>query len=139
MKKLMIALVSVLLMTTNVFAQKQQRLSIEEKAKKQTERMAEKLSLIDEQKLKVEAINLKYAQKQNEMMKSAKEEREAKMKMMKANREEKDAELKKVLTPEQYTLYQQNQQRPEKTKDFDKRHKKGGEHRNKKAADADRY
>ena len=110
MKKLMIAVVSVLLITTSVFAQQRQRMSPEEMAKRQTEQMIEKLSLTDDQKVKVEAINLKYAKIQSEMMQADQGDRQARQGEMRKNREAKDAELKEVLTPEQYELYQQLQE-----------------------------
>ena len=106
MKKLMIAVVSVLLITTNVFAQQRQRPSAEEMAKRQTEQMVEKLSLTDDQKEKAEVINLKYARLQSEMMQSGQGDRQARSDEMRKNREARDAELKEILTPEQYEQYQ---------------------------------
>ena len=142
MKKLVIAMMSILLVSTSVFAQQRQRPSAEDMAKRQTEHMAKNLSLTDEQKAKIEAINLKYGQKMEEMIQAGKEEREAKMELLKKNRDAKDTEFKEVLTPEQYTQYQQNQanfqqkqrQHDRKTRDFEKREKNDKrEKRNKKA------
>lgn len=80
-----------------------------ERAKKQTEHLKTELGLDDKQAKKVEAINLKYAQKQQEMRAAMQKQREAgqevdraavgdKMKEMRAAQEE---EIKSVLTPTQ--------------------------------------
>ncbi|MCL1943640.1 MAG: DUF4890 domain-containing protein [Candidatus Azobacteroides sp.] len=110
MRKSAMVMVSVLMISASVFGQQRQRFSPEDMAKKQTEQMTESLSLTDEQKAKVEAINLKYAQKQQQAFQSDKVERQARMEEMKKNHDDKDLELKSVLTSDQYTAYQQKQQ-----------------------------
>lgn len=60
MKKIVLFLI-VALFTTTGFAQQRQRATPEERAKRQTENLAEILSLTKEQKDKVYEINLKYA------------------------------------------------------------------------------
>jgi hypothetical protein len=80
-----------------------------ERAKQETERMTTELGLDAKQAKKVEAINLKYAQKQQEMRAAMQKQREAgqemdreamgaKMKEMRAGQED---EIKGVLTPTQ--------------------------------------
>jgi hypothetical protein len=80
--------------------------SPEEKAKVLTERMKEKLTLIDDQSSKVYEINLKYIKK-NEQLQNSSGGRPSKLKTLKANQEAKDKELKSVLSSEQYEAYQQ--------------------------------
>ncbi|MCD7971198.1 MAG: DUF4890 domain-containing protein [Candidatus Azobacteroides sp.] len=112
MKKLVMILVSVFTLSSVAFSQERTRPSAEDMAKKQTERMAEKLSLTNDQKAKIETINLKYAKQHEASRNSQKSEKDAMRAEMKKVKEAKDAELKAVLTDEQYTKYQQD--RPEK-------------------------
>lgn len=108
--KMMMVTVLVVLVLSGVNAQgKLDRLMTEttpeERAELQTENMAEMLSLTDDQKVKVEDINLRYAR----MMESAYRSGGGKLqrfRQMKSVSEEKDKELKKVLEPTQYATYQ---------------------------------
>ncbi|MDR0864743.1 MAG: DUF4890 domain-containing protein [Candidatus Symbiothrix sp.] len=64
------------LFTINVSAQKShshKKLSAEERAVKQTERMTEQLGLTEEQQVKVKALNLKYAEQLESQRKVDKE------------------------------------------------------------------
>ena len=78
----------------------------EEMAKQETELMKSKLNLTSEQLTKVEAINLKYAQKMGEMFSAGPggdfTEMEKKMTAMET---EKRGEFEKILTPEQLKKY----------------------------------
>ena len=123
MKKLMMIFVSIFMVSSVLLAQERQHPSAESVAKKQTERMAEKLSLTNEQKAQIETINLKYAQKSQEARQAEKEAQKAGFQQFK---EEKNAELKAVLTDEQYTKYQQENPRKDKM-----RKSKGKKHKNK--------
>ncbi|MDR1678332.1 MAG: DUF4890 domain-containing protein [Prevotellaceae bacterium] len=98
--------------------------SPEERAKKQTEWLNQELKLNDEQKQKVEAINLKYAQENVADRKAAKEK-------FKANRAAKDAEMQQVLTAEQYA---QLKELKNKKKDCKHGKKEGKKHHKKAAA-----
>ncbi len=84
----------------------------EEHAKKQTEHLKTSLDLTEAQTVKVQAINLKYAEKVKEMREEFRKARKAGdndkaemheegRKEMKALKEEHKKELKAVLTPEQ--------------------------------------
>lgn len=110
MRKLMMAAVALMFVCSASFGQQRERPSSEDIAKRQTEQMTKSLSLTDDQKSKVEAINLKYAKKQDNAFKSNKEEKQARREEMKKNHEAKDAELKGVLSSEQYVKYQEKQQ-----------------------------
>jgi hypothetical protein len=78
--------------------------SAEERATKMTDWMKSTLQLNDTQLSQVQAINLKYANKRQEMMNNAqgKKDKDA----WKADEAAKDAELKGVLTDDQYKTYQ---------------------------------
>src|SRR5688500_18371793 len=80
----------------------------EERAQMQTNNMKETLSLTEDQVDEVSEINLDYARKmQNAYASGSKFQR---LKKMKALAAEKDGVLKKVLTPTQYTTYQENKE-----------------------------
>ncbi|OJV12621.1 MAG: hypothetical protein BGO21_02425 [Dyadobacter sp. 50-39] len=76
-----------------------------ERAKYQTEMMKNKLGLDSVQLNQVGAINLKYALKNEPVLKSDKSKL-SKFKQLKSSQKEKDAELKKIFTPEQYRQFQ---------------------------------
>ncbi len=77
----------------------------EEQAKKLTDKMKSELTLTDTQYQPVYDINLKYANKGQDLMKST-EDKKAKMEAMKSTMADKDNELKAVLTPDQYKKYE---------------------------------
>jgi Spy/CpxP family protein refolding chaperone len=76
----------------------------EERAKRQTERMKEQLSLTAAQEPKVSAINLKYAKKMEDVRKMT--DTAAQRKSVMNLNKQKEAEFKAVLTPEQMKIYQ---------------------------------
>src|SRR5262249_29919163 len=77
----------------------------EERAKVQTELMKTKLDLTAEQEPKVAALNLKYAEKSDPILKGSSGPF-MKMRRLRKINAEKDAELKQVLTPAQYQKLQ---------------------------------
>ncbi|MBD1386692.1 hypothetical protein IDJ75_15520 [Mucilaginibacter rigui] len=77
----------------------------EERALFQTSLMKNKLSLDSVQLTKVQAINLKYALKNDPIIKGN-GSKFSKFKQIKALQKEKDGELKKIFTAEQYKQYQ---------------------------------
>jgi hypothetical protein len=77
----------------------------EQRAQFQTEMMTDKLKLSADQTAKVQAINLKYAQKMEPIIKSD-AGRFSKFKQAKALLKDKDAELKGVFTADQFKQYQ---------------------------------
>jgi hypothetical protein len=92
----------------------------EERANKITDWMKKNLQLNNNQVSQVQAINLKYAQ-QNEQLKGSKDTKEQKMKTMKETEKNRDAELKGILTADQYKKWQAKKQ---ETKDMMKEHMK---------------
>ena len=77
----------------------------EQRAQFQTGLMKSRLKLDSVQTTKIAAINLKYAKKNDELMKG--DERKFKMmRDMMAAQKDKDADLKKVFTDDQYKQYQ---------------------------------
>jgi len=77
----------------------------DERAAKLTDWMKTNLQLTADQEKPVQEINLKYANKTEELRNSD-EPRKEQFKKVKAYNEEKDAELKKLFTEEQFKLYQ---------------------------------
>ncbi|MVT11873.1 hypothetical protein [Chitinophaga tropicalis] len=77
----------------------------QERAKLQTEMMKSKLNLDSVQLNQVEAINLKYALKNEPVIKSG-DSKFSKFKQIKSSQKEKEAELKKIFTTEQFKQYQ---------------------------------
>jgi Spy/CpxP family protein refolding chaperone len=75
----------------------------EQRAKRITGMMKENLSLSAAQETKVEAINLKYAKKNDQTRNIA--DTTVRRKTLAEDNKKKDAELKLVLTPEQYKQY----------------------------------
>ena len=110
MKKLfsLITVLTFTLFTGSVFAQTGADLknkTPEQRAQFQTEMMTTKLKLSPDQTSKVQAINLKYAQEMDPIIKSD-AGRFSKFKQAKALLKEKDTELKGVFTADQFKQYQ---------------------------------
>lgn len=151
MKRLNLFLIAVMLIGGIAFAQgrpgkKQHKVTPVERAEKMTDRMAKELSLNEQQKSQVNAINLAFLKEVQECKKDKKAlegvcnsknserlskesradlkkvQRNESKKMkeyMKAARNSRDMKLKEVLTKEQYALYQKNkeEQRAKKVSD----------------------
>jgi len=78
----------------------------EARASKLTEKMKTELALTDEQYPKVQAINLKYAQKNEDIFREG-GGRFAKFRALKSSQKDKSKEMKAVLTSDQYKKYEQ--------------------------------
>lgn len=105
MRNLLFGLITcfVLGLSSSVMAQRPSRGgSPEEMAKKQTEQMTTDLGLDESQTTTIGEINLKYAQKRNEIRKQGSGDRNAMRENMTKMNDECKAEMKKVLTEEQY-------------------------------------
>ncbi|MBM4265892.1 MAG: hypothetical protein FJ144_04660 [Deltaproteobacteria bacterium] len=76
------------------------------RAKAQTAFLEKKLQLNPEQKSKVEAINLKYAEKMQPVLDGSAGGMFARMREGKKLEGEKDAELRGVLNPQQFQTYE---------------------------------
>jgi len=104
-------LVNVLFLITFLFAgnviwgQKKTSSTPEERATKLTEWMKTNLQLSGDQVTQVQTLNLKYANKTQELQTQSLS-RKQKMQILKDNDKAKDAELKDVLTTDQYNNYQ---------------------------------
>ncbi len=77
-----------------------------ERADKLTAKMAENLSLTDEQRATVAEINLKYANEVADFREETREQREAARATMKEIRQNQEAALKEVLTEAQVLKYE---------------------------------
>jgi len=106
-KKIFILAMLVCVFSTNIFSQNaMQNSTPEERAKIQTEWMIKSLQLTDSQKNTVEALNLEYAMKM-ENLKNLEGKRQ-KMKEARKISNEKDEKLKTILNEQQYQLYIDN-------------------------------
>jgi hypothetical protein len=83
--------------------------SPEQRAQFQTDMMKSKLKLDPAQLLKVQDINLKYAQKFQPIIKSS-DSRFSKMKQAMALQEQKDKELETIFTKNQFSEYKEFEQ-----------------------------
>ena len=77
-----------------------------EMAKRQTDQMKESLELTAEQLPKVEALNLKYAEKFKVVRDEAGDDRESMRSAIREMMKEKDVEIKKILTADQWTKFE---------------------------------
>lgn len=106
MNKWILATGMMVMISLSTIAQKKggERPSPEERATKNTERMAEALTLTEAQKKQILEINLEYAKKNDVVMAERKAEMEARKAEMDAKRaelKEQDAKIQAVLTEEQ--------------------------------------
>lgn len=115
MKKIFVPIASfiaLLMFTPEVFAQQGQggqgrgNMNPKEMAKRQTDQMNENLDLTADQLPKVEALNLKYADKFMTARNESAGDRDAMRSTMMAINKEKDVELKKILTADQWTKWE---------------------------------
>lgn len=81
-----------------------------EMAAQQTEQMKKQLNLTDEQLPKIEALNLKYAEKMKAARDEAAGDRDAMRNTMRSMFNEKDTELQKILTEDQWATLQKVRQ-----------------------------
>lgn len=101
-------------------------MSAEDMAKRQTERMKTELNLTAEQEVKIQAINMKYAEQQVAKRDEKKEKRREMETAQQAVMDQKDAEIKALLTPEQLTKYEKycKQEKKEQKKEHKKERKR---------------
>jgi hypothetical protein len=106
MKKLFA--ISIALLATVTFARAQQEfqnMSVEERAKTQTERIEKLLSLNADQKTKVQAIDLDLAKQMDAKMRSNQGDREAMRSAIQEIDKVRDDKYKAVLTADQFKKY----------------------------------
>ena len=104
MKQIILISTFLILLGGKMFAQDvETKLSPEERARFQTEWMKQNLSLSEDQLTQIEPLNLKYAQKMEEV--KAISGKIGKLKKAKAIMDEKDGQLKKILNKDQFDVY----------------------------------
>lgn len=104
MKQIILISTFLIILGGKAFAQDvETKLSPEERARFQTEWMKQNLSLSDDQLVQIEPLNLKYAQKMEEV--KAISGKIGKLKKAKAIMDEKDGQLKKILNKDQFNVY----------------------------------
>ena len=104
-KMKMMLVVAMLLFSTQIFAQNR-NVDPEQMAKRQTERMTERLSLTEDQAARVMEINKKAAEKMQAARESGELTADNRREFRQKQREERDAALKKALTEEQWTKWE---------------------------------
>jgi hypothetical protein len=107
MKSNLLQLIMLLLfvfVNTSSYSQQKDIPSASERATKLTDWMKTNLQLTDDQVPKVQDINMKYANKMEELKNNAAGKRQ-KLLTLKENDKAKDAELKQVFTDSQYKTY----------------------------------
>src|SRR4030095_1660443 len=95
-----------LLLLSNGYAQPQLSNAPAERARQVTEWMKTNLQLSDAQIPKVEAVNVRCAEKNIELEGNKKMTKGTRQKYLTSNERYRDNELKKIFTPEQFTNYQ---------------------------------
>ena len=110
MKKIGFLLITLLITSTWAMAQPGRSFDPEERAKRQTEELTERLGLSNDQAKKVEAINLKYGKKMGDLFREMREsgdmDRDEMMKSRKAMQDEQTKEMKAVLDAGQMKKYE---------------------------------
>jgi len=116
MKKLVSMMVVLLLVPALAMAQMDElkNTTPEERAAALTKMMQSSLSLDEKTSSAVSEINLKYARETQALIDSS-GPKLGKLMTFRQNSQAKDAELKGVLTPEQYSLYEQKKDEMEAT------------------------
>ena len=84
----------------------QEQMSASTRAAKLTDWMKTNLTLNESQVSQVEAINLKYANKADELRANSSLTKNQKVDALKVDNKARDEEFKKILTEEQYKTYQ---------------------------------
>lgn len=108
MKKVIGLCLVIVLSSVSVFARDGKRMDKRnDDSSKRYERMVESLKLDEKQAVEFRKINQEFADKMKVEREKAKVVRDKKRAEMTAMRTERDAQLKKVLTEEQYKLYQE--------------------------------
>lgn len=82
-----------------------ERMTAEQRAKSQTERLEKDLTLTAAQKTKIEAVNLDYAKKADKIMESSRGEAGNLREKLQEQSSARDAKYKEILTADQYAKY----------------------------------
>ncbi len=133
MKKISTLLLLLFLIVATTFAQEsaqtrpsREQRTPEERAEAMTARMTKELPLNADQSTKIRAINLEQAKKMEAIRQKNGEDRAASHSEFKALSGETDTKYKEVLTAEQFTKYQQQEQeKTENRRDKMKERKSG--------------
>jgi len=125
MKQIILISTFLIFLSGKMFAQDvETKLSPEERARFQTEWMKQNLSLSNDQLAQIEPLNLKYAQKMEEV--KAISGKFGKLKRAKAIMDEKDGQLKKILNKDQFNVYlEKREEIRDKMKEAAKQRKNG--------------
>ena len=108
MKKLFVMSIMLLASFTFATAQQRQMGTPEERAKASVERLSTLLSLTDDQKTKIQAIELDLNKQMDEKRQSSQGDREAMMAVFQEFQKTREEKYKAVLTADQFKKYQED-------------------------------
>ena len=103
MKKILVIIALLAIICSLTIAQ--QRQTVEERATQQTERLDKTVGLTDEQKNKIQAVNLDIAKQTEEQFGKNRGNREAMQTALRKANAERDNKYKQILTDEQFKKY----------------------------------
>lgn len=109
MKKVIGLFLVILISSTTVFAQSGNRQGKKGDPLKRSEKMIEELKLDDKQAAEFRKVETEFRAQMEKEREAVKEDRSKMREKMSTMLSEKDAQIKKILTDEQYKLYQEKQ------------------------------
>lgn len=109
MKKVIGLFLVILISTATVFAQSGNRHGKKGDHSKRSEKMIEELKLNEKQAADFRQVETDFRAKMEKERESVKDDRSKMRDKMLTMRSEKDAQVKKILTDEQYKIYQEKQ------------------------------
>ncbi len=124
MKRIFVVTALLMMVVTYTTAQNFTPPPAEERAKNQTERLNKLVKLNDDQKTKVQAINLDLAKKMDAAMKN-RDDRDAMRTKMQEIETERDQKYKEILTEDQFKKYTDNKAEREKQMQERRRQRQG--------------
>lgn len=113
MKKVIGLFLVILISTTTVFAQDGNRQGKKGDPSKRSEKLIEELKLNDKQAADFRKVEADYREKMMKEREAVKDDRAKMREKMTTMRTEKEAQIKKILTDEQYKLYQEKLKKAE--------------------------
>ena len=109
MKKVIGLFLVILISTVTVFAQNGNRKGKKGDPSQRSEKMISELKLDDKQAAEFRKVEADFREQMKKERDAVKEDRQKMREKMVAMRTEKNAQMKKILTDEQYKLYQEKQ------------------------------
>ena len=117
MKKVIGLFLVILISSATVFAQSGNRQGKKGDPSQRSEKMIEELKLDDKQAAEFRKVEADFREQMNKEREAVKDDREKMREKMTTMRTEKEAQIKKILTDEQYKLYQEKQKKADEAFD----------------------